>query len=84
MEEYLTTNELSKRIKMTPGSIRNLISSGRLILNVHYVKPTPKKLLFVWSAVEAWLYNPMPMKRVSPHQPSETSPRPQNRCLLDI
>jgi hypothetical protein len=82
MEEYLTTDELSQRIKMKPGSIRNLISNGRFILNVHYVKPTPKKLLFIWSAVEAWLYNP------NPPNPSTASPtpvkRPQNGCLLEI
>ena len=56
MEEYLTINELSNRIKMTPGTIRNLIWKNSLIENVHYVKPTSRKLLFVWSAIEAWLY----------------------------
>ena len=56
MEEYLITIELSRRIKMTPGTIRNLVWKGELIENVHYIKPTPRKLLFVWSAIEAWLY----------------------------
>jgi hypothetical protein len=56
MEEYLTITELSGRIKMTPGSIRNLVWKGELVENVHYVKPTSRKLLFVWSAVEGWLY----------------------------
>jgi hypothetical protein len=56
MEEYLTTQELSERIKYTPGSIRNLVSSGRLLKNVHYVKPSPKKILFIWSAIKTWLY----------------------------
>jgi len=56
MEEYLTITELSSRIKMTPGTIRNLVWKHDLIENVHYVKPTSRKLLFVWSAIEKWLY----------------------------
>jgi hypothetical protein len=55
-EQYLTTNELSQRIKMSPGSIRNLVWNNELKLNVHYVKPTARKILFVWSAVEKWLW----------------------------
>ena len=55
MEEYLTTEELSKRIKMAPGTIRNLVWKGELVKDVHYVKPTPRKLLFVWSSVQKWL-----------------------------
>ena len=56
MEEYLIITELSSRIKMTPGTIRNLVWKGEFVENVHYVKPTSRKLLFVWSAIEAWLY----------------------------
>lgn len=56
MEEYLTTKELSRRIKMAPGTIRNLVWQQVLIENTHYVKPTPRKILFVWSAIESWLH----------------------------
>ncbi len=56
MEEYLTITELSSRIKMTPGTIRNLVWKNDLIENVHYVKPTSRKLLFVWSAIEEWMH----------------------------
>lgn len=56
MENYLTTKELSKRIKMAPGTIRNLVWKKEFKENVHYVKPTPRKILFVWSEVESWLY----------------------------
>ena len=56
MEEYLTTFELSERIKMTPGTIRNLIYNKKLIKNIHYIKPTSRKLLFVWSEMEIWIY----------------------------
>ena len=56
MEEYLTTTELSERIKMKPGTIRNLVWKGDLKINTHYFKPTPRKLLFIWSRVEKWLH----------------------------
>jgi len=56
MEEYLTTQELSNRIKMAPGSIRNLVWKGVFREKVHYVKPSARKLLFVWSSVEQWLH----------------------------
>ncbi len=45
MEEYLTTVELSERIKMAPGTIRNLVWKNELKENVHYLKPTSRKLL---------------------------------------
>ena len=56
MEEYLTTQELSSRIKMAPGTIRNLVWKGVFIEKIHYVKPSARKLLFVWSSVEQWLH----------------------------
>jgi hypothetical protein len=55
MAEYLTTNELSARIKMTPGTIRNLVWKNKFTKGVHYVKPTPRKLLFIWPAIQDWL-----------------------------
>lgn len=56
MEEYLTTNELSQRIKMAPGTIRNLVCKGVFVNGVHYIKPTSRKLLFIWGEIEAWLH----------------------------
>ena len=56
MEEYLTIDELSQRIKMAPGTIRNLIWKQEFRQNIHYIKPTPRKVLFVWQAVEDWLH----------------------------
>ena len=56
MEEYLTTTELSERIKMKPGTIRDLVWKKELKINTHYFKPTPRKLLFIWSAIEKWLH----------------------------
>lgn len=63
MEQYLTVKELGERIKMTPGTIRNLVWKKVFIKGVHYLKPTPRKLVFIWSAVEAWLHgaqDPLP------------------------
>lgn len=57
MEQYLTTDELSDWIKMAPGTIRNLVWKGEFKENIHYVKPTSRKLLFKMSGVEAWLHN---------------------------
>ena len=56
MEEYLTTTELSERIKLAPGTIRNLVWKQEFKENIHYLKPTRRKLLFVWSQVQEWLY----------------------------
>lgn len=55
MAEYLTTLELAERIKMSPGTIRNLVWKNKFTKGVHYFKPTPRKLLFVWSEVQNWL-----------------------------
>jgi hypothetical protein len=60
MEEYLTAKELAARIKMAPGTVRNLVWRKVLTENIHYLKPTPKKVLFIWSAIEAWLHGKYP------------------------
>ena len=60
MEEYLSVKELSRRIKMPPGTIRNLIWKKEFLEGIHFVKPTPRKILFAWSAVEQWLWRGMP------------------------
>ena len=66
MEEYLTIKEVSQRIKMSPGTIRNLIWKKAFRENVHYLKPTPRKVLFIWTAVEDWLHgrNPVDNNRI--------------------
>ena len=79
MDEYLTTKELSQRIKYAPGSIRNLIHKGVLMENIHFVKPTARKLLFKWSAVEAWLQN-RPIDRKGPVNRTR---KQHNKLILD-
>ena len=36
MDDYLTTAELSNRIKMSPGTIRNLVWKQTFKKNIHY------------------------------------------------
>ena len=74
MEEYLTVQELGERIKFSKQSVYNLIYKKKFILGVHYLKPTPKKILFVWSEVEKWLRQSMdePIDSMAPHRPDQT------------
>lgn len=55
MEEYLTVKELSQRIKLAVQTIYNFIHEEKFILGEHYLKPTPKKILFRWSAIKEWM-----------------------------
>lgn len=53
-KEYLSVRELAQQIPYREGTIRNLMSQGRLRLGVHYVKPHGR-VMFRRSAVLAWL-----------------------------
>jgi predicted DNA-binding transcriptional regulator AlpA len=55
MEEYLTVSELSERIKYSKQTLYNLIYKGTFVLGKHYLKPSPKKILFKWSEIEIWV-----------------------------
>jgi predicted DNA-binding transcriptional regulator AlpA len=79
MEEYLTVQELGERIKFSKQSIYNLIYKKKFILGVHYLKPTLKKILFVWSEVEKWLRQSVdePSESVAPNRPHQTELAPQ-------
>ena len=55
MEEYLTVKELSEKIKFSKQSLYNLIHRGTFVLGKHYLKPTPKKVLFKWSGIRSWM-----------------------------
>ncbi len=54
-DEFLTVKELSARIKFSRQNIYNRICKKEFILNKHYLKPSPKKILFRWKAVKEWL-----------------------------
>ena len=74
MEEYITVQELGERIKFSKQSIYNLIYKKKYIIGVHYLKPTPKKILFVWSEVEKWLRQSKdePTEIAAPNEPGRT------------
>ncbi len=54
-DEFLTVKELSERIKFSRQNIYNRICKKEFVLNKHYLKPSPKKILFIWKAVKEWL-----------------------------
>ncbi|KZZ78851.1 hypothetical protein A3767_01340 [Oleiphilus sp. HI0133] len=50
---YLTTEELSERIKYEPRTIRNQLMDSCLIEGRHYVRPFGRrKILFIWEHIE--------------------------------
>ena len=50
---YLTTDELAKRIKYEPRTIRQTLKDSVLIEGVHYFRPFQgRKILYIWERVE--------------------------------
>jgi hypothetical protein len=54
-KDYLSIKELCERTSYAPKSVYNMISQRIFTEGVHYFKPTKRKLLFFWPAVEAWI-----------------------------
>jgi len=53
MHSYLTTDELSKRIKYDSRTIRQCLKDSVLLEGVHYIRPFGgRKILFIWEAIE--------------------------------
>ena len=87
MEEYVTVDELSSKIKFSKQSIYNLIYKKIFILGKHYFKPTPKKILFKWSEIQTWVERssdcvdeaitnePAPKDPVVQTQPAKDTPK---------
>lgn len=62
---YLTTEELSARIKYDARTIRERLKDSVLIEGVHYFRPFGgRKILYIWEAVQR------DMKRVPMYQPA--------------
>ena len=52
-QTFLTTDELSKRIKYDPRTIRNRLKDSVLLEGIHYVRPFGgRKILFLWEKIE--------------------------------
>ena len=52
-QTYLTTEELSQRIKYDQRTIRNQLKDSVLIEGIHYIRPfDSRKILYVWEQIE--------------------------------
>lgn len=57
-QTYLTTDELSGRIKYDVRTIRERLKDSVLIEGVHYFRPFGgRKILYVWEAIERDMRN---------------------------
>lgn len=53
MRTYLTTDELSERIKYDARTIRERLKDSVLLEGVHYIRPFGgRKILYVWEQIE--------------------------------
>lgn len=51
---YLTTEELSERIKYDPRTIREQFKDSVLLEGIHYIRPFGgRKLLFIWETIQS-------------------------------
>ncbi|MEW6427995.1 MAG: hypothetical protein AB1568_08185 [Thermodesulfobacteriota bacterium] len=52
-QTFLTTEELSTRIKYDPRTIRNRLKDSVLLEGVHYFRPFGgRKILYIWEIIE--------------------------------
>jgi hypothetical protein len=50
---YMTTSELSERIKYDPRTIREQLKDSVLFEGVHYIRPFGgRKILYLWERIE--------------------------------
>lgn len=50
---YLTTEELSQKIKYDTRTIRDRLKDSVLLEGVHYIRPFGgRKILFIWEVIE--------------------------------
>jgi len=53
LDTYLTTEELSARIKYDPRTIRERLKDSVLIEGIHYFRPFGgRKILYIWETIE--------------------------------
>jgi len=52
---YLSIQELAKKIPYREGTIRNLMSQGKLQQGIHYMKKNNGRIVFFWPAVRQWV-----------------------------
>ena len=50
---YMTTSELSERIKYDPRTIREQLKDSVLFEGIHYIRPFGgRKILYLWERIE--------------------------------
>ncbi|MBO6851601.1 MAG: hypothetical protein JJ867_14250 [Marinobacter sp.] len=55
---YLTTEELSERIKYDPRTIRQCLKDSVLFEGKHYIRPFGgRKILYIWETIEEDMLN---------------------------
>lgn len=60
-QTYLTTQELSDRIKYDTRTIRERLKDSVLLEGVHYFRPFGgRKILYIWEAIQADMFISMP------------------------
>lgn len=58
MNTYLTTDELSKKIKYKRRTITTQLKDSILIEGIHYIRPFGgRKILYIWEQVEKRMLN---------------------------
>ena len=66
-QTYLTTQELSERIKYDTRTIRERLKDSVLLEGVHYFRPFGgRKILYIWEAIQADMFNSMPSSLAIP------------------
>jgi hypothetical protein len=55
VEEYLTIKEVAERLKVSPKTVRNKMSSQVFKEGVHYFRAPSLGARFKWSAIEKWI-----------------------------
>lgn len=57
---YLTTEELSNRIKYDSRTIRERLKDSVLLEGIHYIRPFGgRKILYIWERIEKDMAKPM-------------------------
>ncbi len=66
-QTYLTTQELSERIKYDTRTIRERLKDSVLLEGVHYFRPFGgRKILYIWEAIQADMFNRIPSSLAIP------------------
>jgi len=66
-QTYLTAQELSERIKYDTRTIRERLKDSVLLEGVHYFRPFGgRKILYIWEAIQADMFNSMPSSLAIP------------------